>query len=45
MLLNGKDEDFYLNKSLKSSGLFNRGLRDGSWRNWDGKGNLVDDFS
>jgi hypothetical protein len=44
-LLNGKYEDFYLNKSLKSSGWFNQGLKAGSWRNWDEKGNLTDEYS
>lgn len=40
-LLNGHYSSFYPNKNLKEQGDFERGLKQGTWKNWNEKGELV----
>lgn len=44
-LLNGNYQDFYMNKGLKESGVFDEGLKKGVWKNWTAEGVLKDEFS
>lgn len=44
-LLNGKYQDFYMDKSLRESGKFDRGLKTGEWRNWTNTGQLAATYS
>jgi len=39
-LLNGVYTEYYKNKNLKEQGMFNRGLKDGMWKNWNKDGTL-----
>lgn len=44
-LLNGSFQSFYLNKNLKESGQFVKGLKVGEWKNWNDQGVLTDKYS
>lgn len=44
-LLNGGYQEFYLNKSLKESGLFSKGVKTGIWKNWTESGQLKADYT
>lgn len=44
-LLNGSYQDFYLNKNLKESGSFEKGLKTSLWKNWTDNGILKDEYS
>ena len=39
-LLNGKYNEYYLDKNLKEQGTFRKGLMDGIWKDWDDNGNV-----
>ncbi len=41
-LLNGSYEAYFPDKSLKTQGQFNTGLKTGVWRSWDNKGTMVE---
>ncbi len=40
-LLNGNYTSFYPNKSLREQGDFEKGLKQGIWKNWDASGKLI----
>jgi hypothetical protein len=40
-LLNGAYTEFYLTRNLKEQGTFDKGLKNGTWKNWDEEGKLV----
>jgi len=40
-LLNGKYNEFYLNKNLKEQGLYKNGLKTGPWKSWKEDGSLA----
>lgn len=40
-LLNGVYTEFYLNKNLKTQGIFKKGLKDGIWKEWNEQGILT----
>ena len=40
-LLNGHYISFYPDKNLKEEGDFKRGLKDGTWKTWNKKGDLI----
>jgi len=44
-LLNGKYQDFYLNKNLKEAGVFEEGLKTGQWKSWTENGLLKDEYT
>jgi len=44
-LLNGKYQDFYLNKNLKEAGWFDKGLKSGLWKSWTENGILKDEYT
>lgn len=44
-LLNGHYEDFYLNKNLKESGWFVKGLKNGLWKRWNQQGVLMEEIN
>ena len=44
-LLNGPNQAFYANKSLKESGHFAAGLKVGSWKSWTDSGLLREDYT
>lgn len=44
-LLNGDFQDFYTNKQLKESGIFNAGLKVGKWSSWTETGNLREEYT
>lgn len=44
-LLNGDYQDYYMNKNLKESGSFDKGLKKGIWKNWTEEGLLKDQVS
>lgn len=39
-LLNGLYNEYYLNRNLKSQGIFKKGLKDGTWKSWKEDGTL-----
>jgi hypothetical protein len=43
-LLNGRYQEFFLNKSLKEWGAFNAGLKTGKWKSWDEGGKLKEEY-
>jgi hypothetical protein len=40
-LLNGIYNEFYPNKNLKEQGNFKKGLKDGTWKDWNEDGTLI----
>lgn len=40
-LLNGSYDQYYRDKSLKEQGTFRKGLKDGTWKNWNRDGSLA----
>lgn len=44
-LLHGDYQDFYLNKNLKESGSFDKGLKNGNWKNWTNQGILISEYT
>jgi hypothetical protein len=40
-LLDGGYTEYYLNKNLKEQGSFKRGLKNGTWKNWNEDGTLI----
>ncbi|WP_448105153.1 toxin-antitoxin system YwqK family antitoxin [Pedobacter panaciterrae] len=43
-LLNGRYQEFFLNKSLKEWGAFSAGLKTGKWKSWDEAGKLKEEY-
>ncbi len=44
-LLNGLYEDFYLDKNLKETGYFAKGLKQGLWKSWNVEGVLKEELN
>jgi len=44
-LLNGRYQEFYLNKNLKEQGAFSKGLKTGEWKSWNPDGVLLQQIS
>ncbi|MES2113014.1 MAG: hypothetical protein V4577_29965 [Bacteroidota bacterium] len=40
-LLNGAYNEFYLTRNLKEQGIFDKGLKNGTWKSWNEGGNLI----
>nr|WP_068893384.1 hypothetical protein [Pedobacter panaciterrae] len=43
-LLNGRYQEFFLNKSMKEWGAFSAGLKTGKWKSWDEAGKLKEEY-
>ncbi len=43
-LLNGRYQEFFLNKNLKELGAFRAGLKTGKWKSWDDAGKLKEEY-
>lgn len=43
-LLNGRYQEFFLNKNLKEWGAFSAGLKTGKWKSWDETGKLKEEY-